>query len=328
MANQRLSQDKRALVLSALCEGTPINAVCRMFGVAKETVLRIIEETGAALGDYMHKNVREQPVARVEMDEQWQYVGEHGQRMNDEKKKANPNKGDFWLWAAIDADTKLVFSFIVGRRTWQVGEDFVADVSKRVVGGCQIATDNHRAYAGMIRAYFGYEAKEFSYGTETKVFGEPNNWNPTDWQLRRKNGVAKVAKCTRVAVHGSPNLGSLTTSHVERVFLTVRQEVARFGRLSLAYSKNLRMHKAAVAMSLGIYNLVRKHKGIDGLTPAQAAGVEEKRWTLLDVVEMTDAYWQPIYAARAEKAAAAKRIADDEIFLKALATMDEGGMNF
>lgn len=165
-----------------------------------------------------------------------------------------------------------------------------------------------------------------SYGTETKVFGEPNDWNPTEWQLRRKNGVSKVAKATREAVYGSPDLGSLTTSHIERVFLTVRQEVARFGRLSLAYSKNLRMHKLAVSMSLGIYNLVRKHKGIDGLTPAQAAGIEEKRWTLLDVVEMSDAYWTPIYAARAEKKAAAKRIAEDKVFLRELAKMEAAGM--
>jgi len=324
MANQRLSQNKRALVLAAICEGTPINAICRMLGCAKETVLRVIEESGTALADYMHRNFRDLPCARIEMDEQWQYVGEHGQRMDDAKKKANPNHGDFWLWCAIDADTKLVFSFLIGRRTWRAGEDFVADVAQRVVGGCQIATDNHRSYAPQIRAYFGYEAKEFSYGTETKVFGEPNDWNPTEWQLRRKNGVAKVAKATREAVYGSPDLGSLTTSHVERVFLSVRQELARFTRMTLAYSKTLEMHKATVNLFMGVYNLVRRHKGIDGQTPAVAAGIEDHRWTLEEVVEMTDAYWQPIYAARAARKAKAKRASEDAEFLKALAKIERG----
>ena len=103
----------------------------------------------------------------------------------------------------------------------------------------------------------------------------------------------------------------------------MRQECTRFTRMTLGYSKKLEMHKASVALYFGVYNLVRKHKGIDNQTPAQAAGVEEKRWTLLDVVEMTDAYWQPIYAARAERKAKHRRLAEDQIFLKALAEMEQ-----
>ncbi len=287
MANQRLSKDKRALVLATLSEGTPINAVCRILGVAKETVMRVIEETGEALANYMAENFRDLPCKRIEMDEQWQYVGVHGQRME----KKEQGKGDYWLWCAVDADTKLVLSHMVGRRDWQTGEDFVADVAKRVSGPVQIATDNHRSYARAIRASFGYEG--YSYGTETKVFGEPDaRWNPAEWAKQRKNGVAKVAKATREAVYGSPDLGSLTTSHIERVFLNVRQEMTRFTRMTLGYSKDLRMHKLSVSLYFGIYNLVRKHKGIDGQTPAMAAGVEDKRWTLADVVEMTERYWK------------------------------------
>jgi IS1 family transposase len=324
MANKRLSQDKRALVLAALCEGTPINATVRMFGCAKETVLRIVEETGAAFANYMDKEFRDLPYERIEMDEQWQYVAQHGQRME----KKEPGKGDYWLWCAVDADTKLVFSHVIGRRDWNTSEIFVEDVAKRVVGGCQIATDNHRSYAGHIRAYFGYEQKEFSYGTETKVFGEPNNWNPTEWQQRRKNGVPKVATATREAVHGSPDLGTLTTSHIERVFLSVRQESTRFTRMTLGYSKKLSMHKASVALYFGVYNYVRRHKGIASFTPAMAAGVASKRWTLLDVVKMADAYWAPIYAAQAERKAKSKRAKEDQEFLKALAQMDDAGMGF
>lgn len=316
MPAQRISKDKRALVLAALCEGTPINAVSRIIGVAKETVFRVIEETGEALANYMHENFRELPVKRLELDEQWQYVGIHGQRMTKEEKKTETRKGDFWLWCGIDADTKLVVGYLVGRRDWRASEDFVRDLSKRVVGPVQIATDQHRSYANHIRAYFGYEG--ISHGTETKVFGEPSDFNPDKYEERRKNGVPRIAKATREAVTGSPDLGSLTTSHIERVFLSVRQEMTRFTRLTLGYSKDLRMHKLSVSLYFGIYNLVRKHKGLDGQTPAQAAGIEEKRWTLVDVVEMTERYWAPKREMEKAVKAMNKREAEDAVFQAAL----------
>ena len=283
MPNNRLSKDKRALVLSALCEGTPINAVCRMFGVGKHAVLRVIDETGEAFADYMDKHFRDLPCERIEMDEQWQYVGMHGQRMAQKE----PGRGDFWLWAAIDPDTKLIFSHLIGTRKNSTGTVFVDDVAQRVKGPVQIATDNHRSYACNIRGAFGYEG--YSYGTETKVFGEPNNWPPTAAQMDRKNGIPKAATATRKRVVGSPDLGSVTTSHIERVFLSVRQECTRFTRLTLGYSKDLAMHKRHVALHFGIYNFVRKHSTL-GTTPAVAAGVEESRWSLERVVEMTEAY--------------------------------------
>ena len=115
MANNRISKDKRALVLAMLCEGTPINAVSRVLGVAKESIFRIIEETGEALMDYMMTNFRDIPCQRIEMDEQWQYVGCHGQRMSEKEN----GKGDYWLWAAVDPDTKLVLSHRIDRRSWQ-----------------------------------------------------------------------------------------------------------------------------------------------------------------------------------------------------------------
>ena len=102
----------------ALCEGTPLNAVTRMFRVGKHAVLRVIRETGEAFADYMNRNFRDLPCVRIEMDEQWQYVGAHGSRLLKQEKE----RGDFWLWCCIDADTKLVFSHKVGKRDWWDGE--------------------------------------------------------------------------------------------------------------------------------------------------------------------------------------------------------------
>src|SRR5438105_11121296 len=112
MAHKRLSKEKQTLILMALCEGTPINAVTRMFRVGKHAVLRVIRETGEAFADYMDKELRDLCCLRLEMDEQWQFVGIHSSRMSAPEKE----RGDFWLWACVDADTKLVLSHLIGKR--------------------------------------------------------------------------------------------------------------------------------------------------------------------------------------------------------------------
>lgn len=295
MDNRKLSKEKTALVLAALCEGTPVRACARMFKVGKGTITRVIRETGEAFADYMDKELRDLPCKRIEMDEQWQYVGCHAGRMM----KKEQARGDFWLWACIDADTKLVFSHRVGKRSWIDGYEFVGDVRQRVRGPVQIATDQLRAYPFHIRTHFGYEG--YSYGTETKVFGEPRLPDGTLARLGHNEGVAKMETVERKPVIGSPDLGSLTTSHIERAFLTVRQELKRFQRKGLGYSKDLATHTAAVALHFGVYNFVRKHKTL-GTTPAVAAGVEFERWTLERVVEMTAEYHRRKEDAEFEKA--------------------------
>lgn len=255
-----------------------------MFGIGTNTITRVIRETGEAFADYMDQEFRDLSCSRIEMDEQWQYVGTHAGRLS---KDDQTERGDYWLWACIDADTKLVFSHKIGKRDWITGNLFVQDVRERVSGPVQIATDHLRAYPFHIRAHFGYEG--YSYGTETKIFGEPQLLDGTAARFGRNEGVRKMMSAERKAVVGSPDLGSLTTSHVERVFLTVRQELKRYQRKGLGYSKYVETHKHATALFLGVYNFVRKHKTL-GTTPAVAAGGEIERWNLERVVEMTAEY--------------------------------------
>ena len=305
MPNNRLSKERQALVLASLCAGTPVNAVCRIYGTDKAAVLRVICETGEAFADYMDKELRDLPCERIEMDEQWQYVGCHKGRMKKAAhlyERGDQTRGDFWLWACIDADTKLVFSHRVGKRDYGTASRFVADVRQRVAGPVQIATDNNISYAGHIRAEFGYEG--FSYGTETKVFGEPMMPDGTLARFGRNEGVRKMETVERKAVIGSPDLGSITTAHIERCFLTVRQELKRFQRKGLGYSKDLEMHKASVALHFGVYNFVRKHHSLK-TTPAVAAGVELEVWDLERVVEMTADYVRRKADAKFEAAFAA-----------------------
>lgn len=307
--------DRQALVLAALSEGTPINSVCRMFGLGINSCLRIIEETGEALAHYMNKRFTGLPCSRIEVDEQWQYVGKHGQRMAQEE----PGKGDFWLWCAIDPDTKLVFSHRIGKRDWQTAEDFIGDCAEKTVGEVQICSDGLRAYERAIRYHFGSRA---SYGIEQKEFKDPLKYPDPNWPRKRMNGVEKIVKAHRKAVFGHVDFKTLTTCHIERNFLTVRQQLTRFTRMTLAYSKSLRMHRLAVSLHFGLYNLCRKHTSLEGKTPAQAAKVETKRWTLEDVVVLTEAYWKPKREFEQAAKALKKREAEDAVFLAALAEME------
>lgn len=290
----------------ALCEGTPVRACARMFKTGKSTITRVIRESGEALADYMDKNFVGLTSERVEMDEQWQYVGCHQSRMPKRKhlwERKDAFRGDFWLWAAIDPDTKLVFSHTLGKRDWWTGETFVRDVRARVEGPVQIATDNYPPYVKHIQgAFHGYGY--FSYGTETKIFGEPEMLDGTLARYGRNEGVRKMVTAEREPVFGSPDLGSLTTSHIERFFLSVRQELKRFQRKGLGYSKDLATHKAGIALYFGVYNLVRKHKTL-GTTPAVAAGIEEKPWGLERVVQITEEYLRAKEDAEFEAAFAA-----------------------
>ena len=302
MDKRRLSKEKQAFVLASISEGTPVRAIARMLKTEKYVITRIIRETGEAFADYMDKEFRDLSCLRIEMDEQWQYVGCHSGRMPKSTTvygKRDKTRGDFWLWACIDADTKLVFSHKIGKRDMWTGRTFVEDVRARVKGPVQIATDNYNPYPVLIRSAFGYEG--FSYGTETKIFGDPEMLDGTLARFGRNEGVRKMKTAERQAIIGSPNLKSLTTSHIERLFLSVRQELKRFQRKGLGYSKDLATHKTAVALHLGVYNFCRKHTTL-GTTPAVAAGIELESWGLEKVVEMTADYMRRKEEVEFEKA--------------------------
>ncbi len=310
MAYQRISNEKQVLILALLTEGTPINAICRVTKTGKDAVLRLIAEAGEAMNAYMMRTFTGLSCERIACDEQWQYVGCHGSRMARPEK----NRGDFWLWVAMDSDTKLVIAHRIGDRKAQMAEDLMTDLAKRVVGTVQIATDALASYEFAIRGAFEGRA---TYGTETKTFVDA--FKPEDWPRRRYWGIPKIAQAERKAVIGQPHMGLLTTAHTERLFLSIRQEMTRFTRATLGYSKCLRMHKLATGLHLAVYNLVRKHKGLAGKTPAQAAGVTDRAWTFEDVVSETQAYWQPRWEADRQEAARKRREAEDAMFAAALA---------
>lgn len=282
MAYQRIPSAKLALILAALVEGAAINSICRMFRVGKPNVLRFLCEVGKAAEDWHNRNFRSLSVRRIECDEQWAYVHTHKERMTKEKKSRNPNRGDCWLWVAIDPDSKAVVSWLTGKRTAQAARAFAFDMAARIEGRTQITTDPLNSYQFAIPEAFG---ERVDFAQETKVY-QSSKVPAHEWPRYRVNPLVGVERET---LRGNPNLGTATVCHAERYFLTTRQSNKRLARKTLAYSKRWDNHALMASVQTFIYNMVRKHETIR-TTPAVALGVADRMWTLQDVVAMTDEY--------------------------------------
>lgn len=282
MANKRIESSKQALILAALCEGMAINSVCRMFKVGKHAIMRVIEETSAACEDWHHRNFVNLSLERLELDEQWAYVHTHKERMTKEQRHQHPERGDAWLWASMDPKSKAIISWRTGKRTAFAARDFAGDLARRVVGRVQITSDKLNSYELPLNGAFG---DRLDYAQEHKVFQNIRVDAPT-WQTMRVNPLVGVE---RQKILGNPDLRTSTTCHIERFFLTMRQGNKRCARKTLAYSKSWDNHAATASIHIFVYNLVRKHETTK-TTPAMALGIVDRRWTLEDVVAMTEAY--------------------------------------
>lgn len=282
MANKRIPAAKRAAIIAALCEGVALNSACRMFKVGIHSILRIVEETGEACEDWHNRHFRNLDVKRLEVDEQWNYVHTHRERMSKEQKRQHPERGDCWLWAAIDPESKAIISWRTGKRGQGAARDFASDLASRVNGQVQITSDQLQGYQFAIKGAFGERA---DYAREHKVFRnikvEGHEW--------MKYRVDPLVGVEREAVLGNPDLKTSTVCHMERFFLTMRQGNKRCARKTLAYSKDWGNHALTASIHMFVYNLVRKHETTKK-TPAQMLGVVDHRWTLEDVVAMTDTY--------------------------------------
>lgn len=299
MASKRIDKKKRAIVLGALCEGMAINSVLRMFQVGKPAVMRLLEETGEACEDWHNKNFRDLSVKRVECDEQWNYIHTHRERMTREEKMQHPERGDCWLWAAIDPESKAIISWRTGKRGRASAQAFANDLASRVTERVQVTSDQLQGYKFAIPVAFGDRA---DYAQEHKVF-RAIKVEGHEWMKFRVDPLVGVE---REAVFGKPDLKSSTVCHMERFFLTMRQSNKRTARKTLAYSKDWGNHALSSSISIFIYNMVRRHETTK-VTPAQALGVVDRRWTLEDVVDMTDRYFKAKEEAAFEAAFATPR---------------------
>jgi IS1 family transposase len=263
----RLSTAKRMQVIGALVEGNSINATCRMLGVGKHTVLRLLEDAGCVCAAYHHSHVRRLRVRRLQCDEIWAFCGAKAKNVTPEKEAEG--WGDVWTWTAIDADTKLCVTYYVGDRGGAAAYEFMQDCAERIVGRPQITTDGHKPYLQAVEDAFGADV---DYAQLHKIYGASN-------EPVHRYSPATCIGCDMKTVTGNPDPKHVSTSFVERQNLTMRMSMRRFTRLTNGFSKKFENHVHQIALYFFHYNFCRVHKTLR-VTPAMEAGLTDHVWTL------------------------------------------------
>ena len=267
----RLSVSDRAAILGLLVEGNSLRATSRLADVSINTVTKLLVDLGAACSEYHHKNVRGVRVRRLQCDEIWSFVGAKQKHVRPEPRAEG--WGDAWTWVALDADTKLCVSYLVGGRDGGWAREFMNDCASRVQGRIQITTDGHRVYLDAVEDAFGADV---DYAQLQKIYGasdEPDT----------RYSPAVCIGCDMKVVSGDPNPKHVSTSYVERQNLTMRMGMRRFTRLTNAFSKKVENHCAMVAIHFMYYNFGRIHKTLR-VTPAMQAGLADRVWSLEEIV--------------------------------------------
>jgi IS1 family transposase len=270
----RLNVDRRTQVVAALVEGNSIRSTERMTGIHRDTLMRLLVEVGTGCADLMDEKMRELPCRRVQVDEIWAYVGKKQRQV-----KAGDDKtrvGDQWTFVAIDAETKLLPSYLVGKRNAVCANIFMRDLSAHLANRVQLSSDAMDSYVDAVERSFGADV---DYGQAVKFYdAEPvgaGRYSPP-----------RVIDMERSVIAGRPDEAHISTSYIERQNLTMRMSMRRFTRLTNGFSKKIENMKAAVSLHFAHYNFVRQHKTLR-MTPAMAAGVETQMWALQELVERT-----------------------------------------
>lgn len=294
-----LDAKTRAQVIGCLTEGCSIRATVRMTGVAKNTVVKLLNDIGCACAAYHNAHVRKLRVRRLQCDEIWCFVGAKAKNTRLERKQEG--WGDVWTWVAIDADTKLVVSYLVGGRDGGWARDFMEDCASRIRGRLQITTDGHHVYLDAVGDAFG---ADIDYAMLQKIYGAP-----TDEESRRYS-PAKCIGCDMKVVSGDPDPEYVSTSYVERQNLTMRMHMRRFTRLTNGFSKKLDNHRHAVALHYMFYNFCRIHQ-THRVTPAMEAGLTDHAWNIEELVALLP---KPVASeSRIEKNLVAKALSSDSL---------------
>ncbi len=273
----KLTIEERAKILHLLCEGMSIRAITRLTGASKNTVAKLLIDAGKACAAYHDANVRDVKASRVQVDEIWSFT--YAKQKNVAGAKAAPDHaGDTWTWTAIDADSKMILSYLVGGRDAEYAMWFMDDLASRLATRVQLTSDGHKAYLEAVEGAFGCDV---DYAQLVKMYG---NVGATD---NRRYSPAECTGIKKRSVEGKPDMAHVSTSYVERSNLTMRMHMRRFTRLTNAFSKKVENHAHAVALHMMYYNFVRVHKTLR-VTPAMEAGVADRLWDIADIAMLVE----------------------------------------
>ena len=260
-----LPKEKQIQIINALVEGNSIRATARMVDVEHKTVMRVLLRTGERCSQILNERMHNLPCRLLQLDEIWTYCGKHERFVNGLDNPAEV--GDQYVFVAMDSETKLIPCYRIGKRNTENTWHFVQDLESRVSGRPQVTTDGWRPYVAAIEDAWGANV---DYAMLIKLYGK-NEGEPY--------APAQIVNALPIPVSGNPKPRLISTSHIERQNLTIRMQLKRFARLTLAYSKKLANLKAACALHFAWYNFCRVHSALR-VTPAMAAGVTQEIWNL------------------------------------------------
>lgn len=270
----RVPLARRTQVVNCLVEGNSIRSTERMTDTHRDTICRLLVEVGAGCAKLMDEQMRGLSCRRLQVDEIWAFVQKKQRYVTamDDTRRV----GDQWTFVALDADTKLVPTWRVGKRDLRTATAFLSDLSDRLANRVQLSSDALTAYVDATERAFGTEV---DYGQVVKAYEAepigPGRYSPP-----------RVVKAERTVIAGHPDQDHISTSFIERQNLTMRMSMRRFTRLTNAFSKKVENLRAAVALHFAHYNMVRVHKTLR-MTPAMAAGVSNRLWSVEELVERT-----------------------------------------
>lgn len=273
----KLPVAKRAQILSMLCEGSSMRSISRLVDVSINTVSKLLVDAGRVCATFHDEQVRGLKSRRVQVDEIWSFT--YTKQKNVEKAKAAPsNAGDTWTWTGLDADSKLIVSWLVGGRDAGSAFTFTSDLKSRLANRIQLTSDGLRLYLDAVEDVFG---ADIDYAQLVKLYGASGE-NDTRYS------PAKCIGCVSKEITGQPDPKHISTSYVERANLTMRMHMRRFTRLTNAFSKKFENHVHMVALYTVFYNWTKIHKTLR-VTPAMQAGLTDRVWDMAEIIALIDA---------------------------------------